>query len=101
MNSQKQKKKSIQKHKMDFLEKITLSPIEKYTRFSIFALEFLDFKFILDRFPWKLLVHLLLLIFTTIQVLSVVGTRTANARAQHQVFKNILLVRKFYIKLKN
>ena len=51
---------------------------------------------ILDRFPWKLLFHLLLLIFTTIQVLSVVGTRTSNARSQHQVFKNILLVIAFF-----
>ena len=34
MNAHKQKKKTIQKYKMDFLEKITLSPIEKYTRFS-------------------------------------------------------------------
>ncbi len=40
-----------QKYQMDFMEKITLSPIEKYVRFN--------------KFPWKLLVHIGLLIFTT------------------------------------
>lgn len=45
----------------------------------------------LDRFPWKLLVHLLLLIMTTMQVLIVVGTRTSHVRSQHQVFKHLFM----------
>jgi hypothetical protein len=39
------------KFKMDYLQKITLSPIEKYVLFN--------------RFPWKMLIHVLLLVFTT------------------------------------
>lgn len=62
---------------MDFMEKITLSPIEKYVRFN--------------KFPWKLLVHIGLLIFTTFQVYSVIGLRGEHNRSIQQSLKYILL----------
>ncbi|KAL4456091.1 hypothetical protein ABPG74_014052 [Tetrahymena malaccensis] len=64
-------------YKMSFNEKITLSPFQKYYKFN--------------RFPWKFLIHILLVIFTTYQALSMVSLRTSHSRAQHQVFKYILL----------
>lgn len=45
------KKTVPRKFKMDFVQKVTLSPIEKYVLYN--------------RFPWKLVVHVLLLVFTT------------------------------------
>lgn len=65
-----------QKYQMDFMEKITLSPIEKYVRFN--------------KFPWKLLVHIGLLIFTTMQVYSVIGLRGDHNRSIQQSLKYIL-----------
>ena len=64
------------KYRMDFMEKITLSPIEKYIRFN--------------KFPWKLLVHVALLILTTAQVYSVIGLRGDHNRSIHQSLKYII-----------
>lgn len=44
-----------------------------------------------DRFPWKLVVHILLLVFTTYQALSMVSQRTSHTRAEHMVLKHLLL----------
>ena len=43
---------------MDFIEKVTLSPFEKYVRFG--------------RFPWKFVLHLLLIALCTYQALKIV-----------------------------
>lgn len=64
-------------YKMDFFEKLTLSPFEKYTRFN--------------RFPWKFLFHLLLVVFTTYQALTVVSIEDKHSRIQEQVFSTIYL----------
>jgi len=52
----KENKESI--IQMDFVEKVTLSPFEKYVRFN--------------RFPWKFIFHLLLIALTTYQALKIV-----------------------------
>lgn len=49
------KSSSPTRFKMDYIQKVTLSPIEKYVMFN--------------RFPWKMLIHVLLLVFTTYQTL--------------------------------
>jgi hypothetical protein len=53
---------------MDFIEKITLSPFEKYVRF--------------DRFPWKFVLHLLLIGLCTYQALKIVSIQDKHTRIQ-------------------
>ncbi len=48
-------------------DKIILGPIDKYIKYSKAVL--VKVKYHLDRFPWKLTIHLLLIVFTTMQVL--------------------------------
>ncbi len=62
---------------MDFIEKITLSPFEKYTRF--------------ERFPWKFICHLLLIILCTYQALKIVSIQDKHTRIQEEVFSTIYL----------
>lgn len=62
---------------MDFIEKITLSPFEKYVRFN--------------RFPWKFILHLLLIALCTYQALRIVSIQDKHTRIQEQVFSTIYL----------
>lgn len=47
---------------------------------------------LIDKVPWKLIVHLALVFFTTLEVLSLDDIYTAHSRHQQRVFKYILLV---------
>jgi len=58
-------------------EKIELSPIEKYMKFN--------------RFPWKLVIHIALLVFTTIQAINMVELAASYQKPMLQVFKYILM----------
>ncbi|CAK84973.1 unnamed protein product (macronuclear) [Paramecium tetraurelia] len=62
---------------MDYQQKLTLSPLQKYELYN--------------QFPWQMILHTLLIVFTTVQVLNVLDQLTAQSRAQHMIFKNILL----------
>jgi hypothetical protein len=62
---------------MDFIEKITLSPFEKYVRFN--------------RFPWKFILHLLLIALCTYQALRIVSIQDKHTRIQEQVFSTVYL----------
>ena len=62
---------------MDFIERVTLSPFEKYVRFN--------------RFPWKFIFHLLLVILSTYQALKIVSIQDKHTRVQEQVFSTIYL----------
>jgi hypothetical protein len=62
---------------MDFIEKVTLSPFEKYVRF--------------DRFPWKFVLHLLLIALCTYQALKIVEIEDKHTRIQEAVFSTIYL----------
>lgn len=62
---------------MDFVEKVTLSPFEKYVRFN--------------RFPWKFVLHLLLIMLTTYQALKIVEIQDKHTRIQEAVFSTIYL----------
>lgn len=62
---------------MDFIEKITLSPFEKYVRFN--------------RFPWKFVLHLLLIALCTYQALRIVSIQDKHTRIQEQVFSTVYL----------
>ena len=57
---------------MPIRDKITLDPISKYR--------------IYGRFPWKLFVHILIVIGTTMQAIVVVSVNTDYMRAQEKVF---------------
>lgn len=63
--------------KMDFIERITLSPFEKYTQFGIF--------------PWKFIFHLLLVVLCTYQALKIVSIQDKHTRIQEQVFSSVYL----------
>ena len=54
--------------KMDFLERITLSPFEKYSRFGMF--------------PWTFIFHILLVFLCTYQALKVVSIQDKHTRIQ-------------------
>lgn len=62
---------------MDFIEKITLSPFEKYVRYGFF--------------PWKFVLHLLLIALCTYQALKIVSIQDKHTRIQEQVFSTIYL----------
>lgn len=62
---------------MDFIERITLSPFEKYSRFGLF--------------PWKFVFHLMLVFLCTYQALKVVSIQDKHTRIQEQVFSTIYL----------
>ena len=62
---------------MDFVERVTLSPFEKYVRFN--------------RFPWKFVLHLLLIALTTYQALRIVEKEDKHTRIQEAVFSTIYL----------
>jgi hypothetical protein len=65
-------------HKMPLKDKISLGPIEKYT--------------IYNRFPYKLLIHLILLFLTTLLVQVLVQESQSQLRAQQYVwYKKFLL----------
>lgn len=63
--------------KMDFIERVTLSPFEKYSRFGLF--------------PWKFVIHLLLVFLCTYQALKVVSLQDKHTRIQEQVFSSVYL----------
>eukprot|EP01017_Pseudomicrothorax_dubius_P034457 TRINITY_DN4725_c0_g1_i3.p1 TRINITY_DN4725_c0_g1~~TRINITY_DN4725_c0_g1_i3.p1 ORF type:complete len:135 (-),score=40.08 TRINITY_DN4725_c0_g1_i3:60-464(-) len=67
----------MQRRKMQLKDKIMLDPLEKYVKYN--------------KFPWKLVINLLLIIFTTVQVLVVMNSENSIRRGQYQVWKNILL----------
>ena len=56
---------------------ITLSPFEKYSRFGFF--------------PWKFILHLLLVVLCTYQALKTVSIEEKHTRIQEQVFSMIYL----------
>jgi len=58
-------------------EKIELSPIDKYLKFN--------------RFPWKLVIHMALLVFTTIQTLNMVDLVATYQKPMLQAFKYVLM----------
>ena len=62
---------------MDFIEKITLNPFEKYVRF--------------DKFPWKFVLHLTLIVLCTYQALKIVSIQDKHTRIQEEVFSQIYL----------
>ena len=71
------KSNTSRRYKMDFIEKLTLSPFEKYTRFN--------------RFPWKFFFHIMLIVFTTYQALTIVSVQDKHSRIQEEVFSLIYL----------
>ncbi len=62
---------------MNYIERITLSPFEKYRRF--------------DLFPWKFVIHLILIFLCTYQSLKIVSIDDKHTRIQEEVFSTIYL----------
>ena len=58
-------------------DKVTLSPLDKYR--------------IYGKFPLNIIIHILLVVFTTIQAMEVLGEFTKYFRAQEKSFTNILI----------
>lgn len=61
----------------DYNEAIAMNPIEKYEK--------------LGRFPYKMIVHILLVIFTTFQVVLIVGETNKISRSQERLFYNMFI----------
>ncbi|KAM3147261.1 hypothetical protein pb186bvf_000512 [Paramecium bursaria] len=51
----------------------------------------LDQYVLYNKFPWKIVLYTLLIIFTTYQVLCMIGQQTATNRAQHAILKKLIL----------
>jgi hypothetical protein len=64
-------------HDIPLIDKITLGPIEKYQKWN--------------RYPWKMLIHLLLVVMTTLQVLITIQADTNYSRTQSRVIDRIFL----------
>jgi hypothetical protein len=65
------------KNMVDYNEAIAMNPIEKYEK--------------LGRFPYKMIVHILLVIFTTFQVVLIVGETNKISRSQERLFYNMFI----------
>jgi len=68
-----------------FEDTLKLSPFEKATK--------------LDRFPWMMIIHILLLIFTTSQAILIVGNKTQYSRSQERIFYNLFIDDVIFISL--
>jgi len=58
-------------------DRIILGPIDKYI--------------IYDRFPWKFVMHILLILFTTLQVLYIFNTMTFYSGNQNATWEQLFL----------
>ena len=58
-------------------DKVTLSPLDKYR--------------IYGKFPLNMVIHALLIVFTTIQAMIILGEFTDYFRAQEKSFTNVLI----------
>lgn len=58
--------------KLSLKDRIYLNPIEKYKYHG--------------KFPWKLVIHILLLVFTSAQAVLILGSLTQYTRAQERIF---------------
>lgn len=65
------------KNLIDYNEAIAMNPIEKYEK--------------LGRFPYKMLVHILLVIFTTFQVVLILGETNKISRSQERFLFNMFI----------
>lgn len=68
---------SINEDEMPINDKITLSPIDKYR--------------IYGKFPWKMLIHIMLILATTMQAIVVINATTDYCRGQERVYYNIFI----------
>eukprot|EP00347_Sterkiella_histriomuscorum_P001498 403371804 len=70
---------------MPLRSKVMMGPIEKYKHYSN-NYKFLNNSQIIDRFPWKLLIHVLLLILTSAQIIIIVDNTGDYSRVQEIQF---------------
>jgi hypothetical protein len=71
------KKEKKLKEKNSFYQGLKLGPIERYIKLGIF--------------PWKMIVHILLVIFTIAQCILIINTTTDYSRAQERGLYNIFI----------
>ena len=64
-------------NEMPINDKISLSPIDKYR--------------IYGKFPWKMLIHIMLILATTMQAIVVINSTTDYCRGQERVFYNNMI----------
>jgi len=76
-NTRVTEKEIISDKKMSYYESLKLSPIERYMKLGIF--------------PWKMLVQVLLVVFTIIQCLLIINKMTYYTRAQERALYNIFI----------
>ena len=76
-NTRVTEKEIISDKKMSYYESLKLSPIERYMRLGIF--------------PWKMLVHVLLVVLTITQCLLIINKMTNYTRAQERALYNIFI----------
>ena len=78
MLNQKEEKQSTMNSDIPLIDKITLGPLEKYQKYN--------------RYPYKMIVHILLVIMTTIQVLATIQTDTGYSRTQNRFLSRTFIV---------
>jgi hypothetical protein len=64
-------------NKMPLIDKISLNPIEKYIKY--------------DRFPWKMLTHIILVMAVTAQIVITINSDSVFARAELAMFYKLFL----------
>ncbi len=67
----------LQSNEMPLKDSLFLSPIEKYK--------------IYGRFPWKMVIHILLVIATTVQAIMTISERTQYTRSQERILYNMFI----------
>lgn len=75
-NKKSEKEKKI-KEKNSFYRSLKLGPIERYIKLGIF--------------PWKMVVHIVLVIFTIIQCVLIINKTTDYSRAQERGLYNVFI----------
>jgi hypothetical protein len=75
--SEKKEEKNSQDEKISFYEMLKMGPIDKYLKFGIF--------------PWKMIIHILLVIFTICQSVLIISSMTNYTRAQERGLYNIFI----------
>ena len=77
---------------MSLRSKVILGPIDKYKYYSKHSILFqYSHLMIVDRFPWKLLIHILLIILSSAQVLILVDRTGDYSRIQEVQWIHIFL----------
>ncbi|EGR27311.1 hypothetical protein IMG5_198190 [Ichthyophthirius multifiliis] len=62
---------------LNFHQQLKLSPLQQYYK--------------LGRFPWRFIVHIFLVVFSTYMLLIMFNLQVSHSRSQHQTLKHILL----------